>query len=117
VSGDLFDITADGDVVLRLHVQPGAGRTAVVGTHGDALKVKVAAPPTAGKANDAVVAFVAELFGVDKANVELTHGQSSRSKRVKVSGVDADDARRLLAAAQADTGNAGPVWSVRPPDH
>jgi hypothetical protein len=117
VSGDLFDITAEGDVVLRLHVQPGAGRTAPAGRHGDALKIKVAAPPTGGKANGAVVAFVADLFGVDKDKVELTHGQSSRSKRVKVTGLDPDDARRLLSAALSDSGNAGPVWSVRPPDH
>lgn len=117
VSGDLFDITADGDVVLRLHVQPGAGRTAVAGRHGDALKLKVAAPPTAGRANDAVVAFVAELLGVGKDAVELTHGESSRTKRVKVKGVDPDDARQLLGLALGGSGNAGPVWSVRPPDH
>lgn len=117
MSGDLFDITAEGDLVLRLHVQPGAGRTAAAGRHGDALKVKVAAPPTAGRANEAVVAFVAELFGVKKDAVELTHGESSRTKRVKVTGVDPDDARRLLGLAMSGSGNAGPVWSVRPPDH
>jgi uncharacterized protein (TIGR00251 family) len=117
VSGDLFDITADGDVVLRLQVQPGAGRTAVAGRHGDALKVKVAAPPTGGKANGACISFVAELLGVDKGNVEITHGESSRSKRVKVTGVDADEVRRLVGLALEGTGNAGPVWSVRAPDH
>ena len=117
VSGDLFDVTGDGDVVVRLHVQPGAGRTAVAGRHGDALKVKVAAPPTGGRANDACVAFVAELLGVDTANVAITHGESSRTKRIKVTGIEPDDARKLLATALADTGNAGPVWSVRPPDH
>jgi uncharacterized protein (TIGR00251 family) len=117
VSGELFDITAEGDVVLRLQVQPGAGRTAVAGRHGDALKVKVAAPPTGGRANEAVVAFVAELFGVEKATVAVTHGESSRSKRVKVTGLDPDDARKLLTTALGGTGNAGPVWSVRPPDH
>lgn len=117
VSGDLFDITAEGDVVLRLHVQPGAGRTAIAGRHGDALKLKVAAPPTAGRANDECVAFVADLFGADKDAVKLTHGDKSREKRVKVTGVDADEARRLLGIALGGTGNAGPVWSVRPPDH
>ena len=117
MSGDLFDVTAEGDVVLRLQVQPGAGRTSVAGRHGDALKVKVAAPPTGGKANEAVVALVADLLGVDKEKVELTHGQSSRTKRVKVTGIEPDDARRLLSVALADPGNAGPSWSVRPPDH
>jgi uncharacterized protein (TIGR00251 family) len=117
VSTDLFDVTAEGDVVIRLHVQPGAGRTAATGTHGDALKVKVAAPPTGGKANEGCLALVAELFGVDRSQLELTHGESSRTKRVKVKGLDADEARRLLGVALADTGNAGPAWSVRPPDH
>ena len=67
MSADLYDITAEGDVVLRLHVQPGAGKTAIAGTFGDALKLKVAAPPTGGRANDACVAFVADLFGVDQS--------------------------------------------------
>ncbi|MDQ3757877.1 MAG: DUF167 domain-containing protein, partial [Actinomycetota bacterium] len=81
MSSDLFDATADGAIVLRLHVQPGAGRTAVSGRHGDALKVKVAAPPEGGRANDACLALVAELFGVGKDAVTLAGGPSSRSKR------------------------------------
>ena len=51
---------ADGGVVLAVHVQPGAGRTEVVGRHGDALKLRVAAPPTGNRANDAVVELVAK---------------------------------------------------------
>ncbi|MBW3667769.1 MAG: DUF167 domain-containing protein [Actinobacteria bacterium] len=97
----MFDVTAGGDVVLRLHVQPGAGRTAVAGKHGDALKVRVAAPPEGGRANEAVIALVAETLGVAKDAVSLTSGESSRSKRVKISGVDADDATRLLHEALA----------------
>lgn len=89
----------------------------MAGRHGEALKIKVAAPPTGGKANEACAAFVAALFGVDAGKVELTHGASSRTKRLKVTGVEADEARQLLAAALADTGNAGPSWNVRPPDH
>lgn len=98
---DLFDVTAEGDVVLRLHVQPGAGRTAVAGKHGDALKVRVAAPPEGGRANEAVIALVAETLGVGKDAVTLTSGESSRSKRVKISGVGPDDAVRLLHDALA----------------
>ncbi len=98
---DLFDVTAEGDVVLRLHVQPGAGRTAVSGKHGDALKVRVAAPPEGGRANEAVIALVAETLGVGKDAVTLTSGESSRSKRVKISGVSPDAAARLLHDALA----------------
>src|SRR4051794_2022762 len=96
VVDDLFDVSGDDAIVLRLHVQPGAGRTAVVGVHGDALKVRVAAAPEGGRANAAVLSLVATTVGVKEDAVELTSGQSSRSKRVKVSGVDVDEVRRLL---------------------
>lgn len=101
MSTDLFDVTAEGDVVVRLHVQPGAGRTAVVGTYGDALKVRVAAPPEGGRANEACLALVAETLGVEGAAVELSGGRSSRSKRVRVTGLEADDVERLLGKALA----------------
>jgi uncharacterized protein (TIGR00251 family) len=110
---DLFDITAEGDVVLRLHVQPGAGRTAVVGTFNEAIKVRVAAPPQGGRANDACLALVAELLGVKADQLELTSGASSRDKRVKVTGVEVDDVRRLVESA-VESGNAGAGPGVRP---
>ena len=114
---DLFDIveTPEGptDVIVRLHVHPGAGRTAVVGRHGDALKVKVGAPPTEGRANAACVTLVAETLGVAEAQVELTAGGSSRSKRVRVRGIDVEDVRRDLQLA-LDHGNAGGGPGVRP---
>lgn len=97
----MFDVTAEGDLILRLHVQPGAGRTAVVGRHGDALKVRVAAPPEGGRANEAVLALVASTLGVAADAVELVGGPASRSKRVKVTGVEGDEATRLLEEALA----------------
>ena len=87
---------ANDGVVLSLHVHPGAGVTAVVGRHGDALKVRVAAPPTGGRANDAVVALVAKSFGLASADVELVSGASSRQKRVRLGGLERDDAERLV---------------------
>ncbi|MBV8691293.1 MAG: DUF167 domain-containing protein [Actinobacteria bacterium] len=111
---ETFDITAEGDVVLRLHVQPGAGRTAVMGTFNEALKVRVAAPPQGGRANDAVLALVADLLGVKPAQLELTSGASGRDKRVKVTGVEVDDVRRLIESA-VDTGNAGAGPGVQRP--
>jgi uncharacterized protein (TIGR00251 family) len=100
---DLFEIDNKGDVLLRLHVQPGAGRSAVVGRHGDALKVRVAAPPRDGRANDACVALIAETLGAKKADVELVSGQASRTKRVRVRGVEAQDVERLLEGALGNT--------------
>jgi uncharacterized protein (TIGR00251 family) len=91
---DLFDIRADGTVVLRVHVQPGARRSAVVGRHGDALKVAVRAPADQGKANEAVLAL---LRAVLEAPVVLVTGTSSRSKRVAVPGLGPDVVRARLA--------------------
>jgi uncharacterized protein (TIGR00251 family) len=100
----LFDVSGD-DVVVHLHVQPGAGRTAVTGRHGRAVKVKVGAPPEGGRANDAVVALIAEVLGVPTASVAIVGGASSRAKRVRVSGVAPSDVERRLELAI--TGNAG----------
>lgn len=94
-----------GRVVLSVHVQPGARATAVVGRHGDALKVRVAAPATAGRANQAVLALVAEEFGLAKGDVELVSGASSRRKRLRLGDLTLVDAGRevdRLLARQTD---------------
>ena len=78
----------DGDgVVLTLHIQPGAKRTEVAGLHGDALKIRLAAPPVDGKANEALIAYLAKTLGVPKSRIDLVSGQSSRAKRIRVGGV------------------------------
>jgi|SRR5581483_7454081 len=100
----LFDVSGD-DVVVRVHVQPGAGRTAVTGRHGTAVKVKVGAPPEGGRANAAVVELLAEVLGVPAASVALVGGATSRSKRLRVSGVAPADVERRLELALS--GNAG----------
>ncbi len=84
-------------VVLNLHIQPGAKKTEVAGLHGEALKIRLAAPPVDGKANDCLIAFLAETLGVPKSRVELVSGQASRAKRLRVCGVtSAEVAQRLL---------------------
>lgn len=95
---DLYDQAADG-VVLRVHVQPGAGRSAVVGRHGDALKVRVAAPPIEGRANQAMLALLAEELGLAPDDVELVGGATSRSKRVRLAGLDGEEAEKRLRVA------------------
>ena len=69
---------------LALRVQPRASRNEVVGPHGDALKVRLAAPPVDGAANDALVRFLAEALELPRAAVTLIGGLSSRSKAVHV---------------------------------
>ena len=73
------------DLVLVLHVQPGAKRSEIAGLHGDALKIRLAAPPIEGRANDALRRFIADRFGVPLRNVELQKGAQSRHKTVRVS--------------------------------
>jgi uncharacterized protein (TIGR00251 family) len=111
---DLYTVTDDGSIVLSVHAQPGAGRSAVVGRHGDAVKVKVAAPPEHGRANQAIVEMLAQHLGLKAAQVELVSGTSSRAKKVRISGVEeaevASALERLLAPG---AGNAGSRPGVR----
>ena len=75
----------DGDdLVLTLHVQPGAKKTEIQGVHDGALKIRLAAPPVDGKANQALRCFLADAFGVGLHAVTLKHGQNSRHKVVRV---------------------------------
>lgn len=85
---DWFRPAADGRITLTLHIQPGAKKTEFAGLHGDALKIRLAAPPVDGKANDALVKFIAETLGLPRAAVHLKSGQTSRRKVLEVSGAD-----------------------------
>jgi uncharacterized protein len=87
---------AQGGAVLAVHVQPGARRSEVVGRFGDALKLRVAAPPTGNRANDAVVELVAREFNLKRADVSVISGASSRQKRLQLTGVDVADAARVV---------------------
>jgi uncharacterized protein (TIGR00251 family) len=89
----------DGRLVLTLHIQPGAKKTEVCGLHGDALKIRLAAPPVDGKANAALLAFVADLLDLPKSAVSLKSGQTSRRKVVEAAGAPADAVQRLLPDA------------------
>jgi uncharacterized protein len=84
---------------LRLRVSPGARRARIVGRHGDAWKVRVAAPPTDGRANAAVVDLLAETLEVSASAVTLVSGHAARDKVVALAGVDAAEVEKRLAAA------------------
>jgi uncharacterized protein (TIGR00251 family) len=71
---------------LELHVQPGAKRTEVTGMHGERIKIRLAAPPTDGRANAALIEFLAEAFGVARRDVTILAGMKSRDKRVLIEG-------------------------------
>ena len=79
-------VAADGRITLTLHIQPGAKTTEFAGLHGDALKIRLAAPPVDGKANEALIKFVAETLKLPKSAVTLKSGQTSRRKVLEVNG-------------------------------
>jgi uncharacterized protein (TIGR00251 family) len=86
---------------LAVHVQPRASRSAVVGEHGGALKIRLAAPPVDGAANEALVEFVAGQLGVPRRQVRLVGGAASRRKLLEIDGLDAATvAARMQAPAK-----------------
>jgi hypothetical protein len=112
---DLYTVDDDGSLVLAVQAQPGAGRSVIVGRHGDAVKVKVAAPPEHGKANDAIAEMLAQHLGLKAAQVELVAGASSRTKRFRISGVEEEEVAAALGRllAPGAPGNAGNRSNVR----
>jgi uncharacterized protein len=71
-------------LVLHLHVQPGAKRSEFAGKHGERIKIRLAAPAVEGKANEALVEFLAGHYGVPRRNVSIASGARSRAKRVVI---------------------------------
>jgi uncharacterized protein (TIGR00251 family) len=86
-----------GGVTLAVHVTPRARKNEIVGLVGEAIKVKLAAPPVEGAANAALCAFLAEQLGVRKSAVTLVAGLTSRHKVVRVDGVTADEVQARFA--------------------
>jgi uncharacterized protein (TIGR00251 family) len=84
---------------LRLRVAPGAARAGVVGRHGEAWKVRVSAPPEAGRANDAVIELLAETLALPRASVTLVSGHGARDKIVELAGLDPGEIDRRLSTA------------------
>lgn len=96
--GFLRAVTAG--VTLAVRAQPGAKKTAIVGVYGEGpgaqLKIAVQAPPVEGRANEALIAFLADFFGLPKSSVELTSGAAARNKVFLPRGVSMDRAEQLL---------------------
>lgn len=97
-----FRITAAGDSLrFAVHVQPRASRNEIAGIHGDALKVRLTAPPVDSAANDALIAFLAEALGVTRRDVRIVAGATSRAKVVEVAGVSAEQLKQLASRPRA----------------
>jgi len=82
--------------ILKLRIVPNARRSEVVGAHGDAIKVKVQAPPVDGKANEALCEFLAEQLQIPARSIEIVGGEKSRDKVVAVADMDLAMARQRL---------------------
>ena len=81
--------------VLHVHVVPRARKTEIAGRHGDAIKIKLAAPPVDGAANDALVEFLADRLAVSRRGVRIAAGTSSRLKTIEIEGISVQDVERL----------------------
>jgi hypothetical protein len=100
----MLRVAKDG-VTLAVRAQPGARTTAIAGVYGEGasaqLKIAVNAPPLEGRANEALIAFLAELFSLPKSAVSLTSGASSRSKVFLLRGISLAQAKAEIKAAPA----------------
>jgi uncharacterized protein (TIGR00251 family) len=81
--------------LLSIHAQPGAKRSEVAGLYGEALKLRLAAPAVEGRANEALVEFIADALGVPRSGVRVVKGASGRRKTVLVAAPQTDPARLI----------------------
>jgi uncharacterized protein (TIGR00251 family) len=86
---------ADG-CTLNVRVHPGARRNAVSGIHNGAVKISLTTPPVDGRANEALIAFAAELLGISKGRVSLVAGMTGRAKVLRITGKNAAEVRTAL---------------------
>jgi uncharacterized protein (TIGR00251 family) len=89
----------DGVLTFRVRVVPRASRSEIAGEYDGALKLRIAAPPVDGAANQELVRTLSRVFGVQRAAIEITAGQTARTKQVRVSGASRHDLQRILSNA------------------
>lgn len=86
------------EVIFKVYLQPKSSKNEVVGPYRDGIKVKVTAPPVEGKANEALIRFLARECGISPTSVEMIKGHHAREKILKISGsVDQESLKRILA--------------------
>ena len=86
-----------GGCILPVRVHPGARRNAIAGVHDGALKISLTTPPTDGRANDALIAFLAERLRLPRARISLVSGATSRSKTLRIEGRSATEVHTALS--------------------
>jgi hypothetical protein len=87
-------------ITFSIKVHPRARKNAITGTVGDALKVALTAPPVDGKANQATIEFLADIFKIPCSSITIASGESGRLKVIRISGLDKQTVEQRLAAAE-----------------
>jgi len=88
--------TGDG-LSFKVRVYPRSSRNEIVGAKGDALRVKITAAPTKGKANSSCIALLADEFSLSKSQIEIVRGRTSRNKVIKIKGISKEDLEAILS--------------------
>ncbi|MCI5778251.1 MAG: DUF167 domain-containing protein [Lentisphaeria bacterium] len=88
---DFARVEASGAILLKLRVRPGAKSTGVAGAFGDALKIELQAPPVDGKANAALIRFLADKLRIPRSALRIKSGESSRDKVIMITGTTLDN--------------------------
>lgn len=91
-------------MTFAVRVQPRASRSGVAGEIDGALKLRLAAPPVDGEANEELIRYLAKLFGLPRANVALVSGATTKNKVVRISGIPSREVERTLNETLKDTG-------------
>jgi uncharacterized protein (TIGR00251 family) len=89
--------------LLTIRVIPRARRTAIAGRRGDAIVVRLAAPPVDGAANDALIAYLAERLGIPPRRITITRGATARDKTLAIDGLGPDEVARRLGLGESVT--------------
>jgi uncharacterized protein (TIGR00251 family) len=84
------------DILLKVYLQPRSSKNGIVGPYRDGIKVKVIAPPIEGKANEALIQFLAKEFGISHSSIKILKGLHTREKTLKVSGISNQELLRKL---------------------
>ena len=86
----------EGCLIVPLRIQPRAGKSAIVGEHAGALKLRIAAPPVHGAANEACIGFLSETFGVKRSQIKILSGHTSQNKLVRIEGLSKSEFLKVL---------------------
>jgi len=87
---------SENSVNIQVQIQPKSSQNQIVGLHDGRLKIKIAAPPVDGKANESLIEFLAKTFKISKSNIEILKGHTSKLKTIKLSGISENTYRSII---------------------